>query len=420
MLHRDEREDQAINELERLKPHDHVCLIHESPEGQVPELVVPFLELGVNRGEKCLFILEALRSDDVRRHLQTAGMDVSALESSGQLVFHETETYTKRPSFDHSRVLAGLIAETQKAIDDGYPALRVTDDMSWALPGRPGSEKVLAYEAKLNRDFFPRYPCLVLCQYHRGRFDAEILKGALATHPLVARQDRVYHNSYYLSPEELMGEKPTQSELEHRLKALERERQYQDRVKAMQEALEDMLRAFEARDPYSSGHQERVTRLACAIAEQMGLSEAQVDVIAQAGKVHDIGKMFVGTDVLTKPGRLTEMELAEIKAHPRAGFDLLDKMGFPYPVLQIVLQHHERLDGSGYPQGLSGDEILVEARVLAVADVVEAMCYDRSYREALGVAATLLELSWKKGVLYDAEVVEACSRLFTKKGFKFE
>jgi PAS domain S-box-containing protein len=176
---------------------------------------------------------------------------------------------------------------------------------------------------------------------------------------------------------------------------------------------------IEMRDPYTAGHQRRVTILACAIAEDMGLTENQFDGLRMAGLIHDLGKFTVPVEILSKAGSLSETEFNMIKTHPQAGYNLLKEIEFPWPVARIVLQHHERLDGSGYPQGLKGKEIMLEASILAVADVVEAMASHRPYRAALGIEAALEEISNNKGVLYDHEVVDACIKLFTEKGFTF-
>ena len=170
------------------------------------------------------------------------------------------------------------------------------------------------------------------------------------------------------------------------------------------------------RDPYTAGHQRRVADLACAIGEEMGLSEDQIEGIRMAGIVHDIGKMYAPAEILGRPGQLTEIEFSIIKLHPQAGYDILRSIQFPWPIAQTVLQHHERLDGSGYPSGLSGEDIILEARILAVADVVEAMASHRPYRPAFSIGRALDEVSQKRGVLYDPEVVDACLRLFVEKG----
>jgi PAS domain S-box-containing protein/putative nucleotidyltransferase with HDIG domain len=176
----------------------------------------------------------------------------------------------------------------------------------------------------------------------------------------------------------------------------------------------------EMRDPYTAGHQRRVTILACAMAEEMGLTEEQFDGLRMAGLVHDIGKFSVPVEILNKPGRISETEFNIIKYHSQAGYNILKEIEFPWPVAQIVLQHHERLDGSGYPQGLKNGGIMLEAKILAVADVVEAMASHRPYRPALGIDTALEEIAKNQGILYDPEIVDICKRLFIKKGFTFE
>jgi PAS domain S-box-containing protein/putative nucleotidyltransferase with HDIG domain len=204
-------------------------------------------------------------------------------------------------------------------------------------------------------------------------------------------------------------------------KQAEEEKQniYEKLRKALEETVNALSSAVETRDPYTAGHQQRVANLASAIARAMNLSEAQVEGIRMAGVVHDVGKIRVPAEILSKPGAIDEIDFSIIKSHPQIGFNILRKIEFPYLVGQIILQHHERLNGSGYPVGLSGEKILLEARILAVADVVEAMASHRPYRPALGVGKALKEISRNKGVLYDPKVVDSCLKLFQKKKFRF-
>lgn len=192
----------------------------------------------------------------------------------------------------------------------------------------------------------------------------------------------------------------------------------------LQKTLDDTVNALattvETRDPYTAGHQRRVTQLACTIAEEMGFSKEQVKGIKITGLLHDIGKIYVPAEILSKPGRLTEMEFGIMKTHSRVGFEILKTVEFQWPVAQIVLQHHERMNGSGYPQGIRGQAILLEARILSVADVVEAMSSHRPYRPALGIDKALEEILQNKGTLYDSEVVDVCVRLFIGKRFNFD
>jgi len=173
-------------------------------------------------------------------------------------------------------------------------------------------------------------------------------------------------------------------------------------------------------DPYTAGHQRRVARLASAIGEEMGLSTYRVEGMRIAAILHDIGKVTVPPEILSKPGRITQAEYEIIKAHPQAGYEIIKEIEFPWPVGQAILQHHEKLNGSGYPQGLRDGEVILEARVLAVADMVEAMSTHRPYRPALGISMALEELVQSKGVLYDPRVVNACCNLFHERGFSLE
>ena len=186
--------------------------------------------------------------------------------------------------------------------------------------------------------------------------------------------------------------------------------------KSLGGAVQTIARTVEARDPYTAGHQRRVADLARAIATEMSLSQSQIDGMRMAGAVHDLGKMCVPAEILSKPARLTGPEFDMIKAHPRVGYDILDPIEFPWPVAQIVLQHHERMNGSGYPSGLSHDDILPEASIMGVADVVEAMASRRPYRPALGMDKVLDEILQNRDVLYDPHVADACLRVF-EKGF---
>ncbi len=185
-------------------------------------------------------------------------------------------------------------------------------------------------------------------------------------------------------------------------------------------AIDSLASAIEMRDPYTAGHQERVTRLASAIAAEMGLDEDRIEGIQIAGIIHDIGKLYVPAEILSKPTKLNDLEYSMIKMHSQVGYTILSKIDFPWPIAEIVHQHHETVNGSGYPRGLSGKDILLEAKILCVADVVEAMSSHRPYRPALGMPAALEQIAQKRGILYDREVVDACLRLFREKKFKFD
>jgi response regulator RpfG family c-di-GMP phosphodiesterase len=189
---------------------------------------------------------------------------------------------------------------------------------------------------------------------------------------------------------------------------------------SMDSTVEAIARMVELRDPYTAGHEHRVGQLAAAIGNEMGLPERQVEGLGVIGHLHDIGKIAVPAEILSKPTRLTQIEFDMVKAHAQSGYDILKDLEFPWPVAQAVLQHHERLDGSGYPQGLDAAEIILEARILMVADVVEAMTNHRPYRSSLGLEEAMAEITANRGRLYDGQVVDTCISLFAEKGFRFE
>jgi HD-GYP domain-containing protein (c-di-GMP phosphodiesterase class II) len=226
---------------------------------------------------------------------------------------------------------------------------------------------------------------------------------------------------------------PSQADIEKKIQDLENEikrlkKQAQaartelqlssDRLrKTMGGIIQAMSLTIEKRDPYTAGHQRRVTKLCRAIATAMGFPWERVQGFRMAAVIHDLGKIQVPAEILSKPGQLTENEFGIIKTHPQIGFDILKGIEFSWPIAQIILQHHERLDGSGYPQGLCGEDILPEARILAVADVVEAMSSHRPYRPALGLDKAIEEIRQQRDILYDAEAVDACLKVITDNRF---
>jgi len=188
--------------------------------------------------------------------------------------------------------------------------------------------------------------------------------------------------------------------------------------KSLGATIQAMAVTVEERDPYTAGHQHRVSDLARSIATEMGLPADQIDGIRMAATIHDLGKISVPAELLSMPRKLMDIEFNLIKTHSRSGYDILKDIEFPWPIARIILEHHERMNGSGYPQGLRGDNILIESRIISVADVVESMASHRPYRPSLGIDAALEEIGKNRGILYDDNVVDVCLRLFHEKGYQ--
>ncbi|ADE11567.1 HD domain-containing phosphohydrolase [Sideroxydans lithotrophicus] len=186
------------------------------------------------------------------------------------------------------------------------------------------------------------------------------------------------------------------------------------------QTIEAIASTVEARDPYTAGHQRRVAIIASAIAREMGLTDERIHALYLAASIHDLGKIRIPAEILSKPGRLNAIEYELVKSHPKTGYDIIKDIQFPWPIAQMVLQHHERADGSGYPQGLKSDQIMLEAMIIAVADVVEAMSSHRPYRPGLGLDEALEEITRQRGTLYDPAVVDSCISMFREKRFVLE
>jgi PAS domain S-box-containing protein len=301
----------------------------------------------------------------------------------------------------------------------------------------PSVEKLLGYTLE-EIDALPLDKILTASSLQKGNdfLSAEISK-ALATPPtyslkqlmeleFICKDGRILWIECTFSfirdendkPLSLMGEgrditerKLAEDKLQQTLGSLKR---------AVGTTIQVLVSALESRDPYTVGHQSRAANLASAIAAEMGLTPDMIEGIHMAGSIHDIGKLSIPTELLTKPTQLTNIEYSLIKVHSDSGYEMLKNVESPWPLAETVHQHHERMDGTGYPGSLKGDEILIEARILAVADIVEAMASHRPYRPALGIEAALEEIEKNKGTLYDAVVVDACLKLFHEKGYQFE
>jgi len=240
---------------------------------------------------------------------------------------------------------------------------------------------------------------------------------------------------YYLEERKMMDEGPFQKEegklisataerlgnlIEGKQSEIKLQQSYQKLKNALDASIETMSKIIEVKDPYTAGHQQKVSQLTTAIAKELNFSPDKVEGIRIASLIHDIGKISVPTEILSKTTTLSDIEFSLIKGHSQAGSDILKAIDFSYPVAQIVLQHHERLDGTGYPNNLKGDEILLEAKIIGVADVVGAMLSQRPYRSAHSMEEVLEEISKNKGILYDPKIVDVCIKLFKEKEFKFE
>ncbi|MCK9313811.1 MAG: HD domain-containing protein [Methanocorpusculum sp.] len=288
--------------------------------------------------------------------------------------------------------------ESRQYLEENQPQIVLCD---WMLPDGKGL------------DIFPQdpeqipFPIVVMTSYGNEGLAVEAIKAGALDY-IVKSADTLANMAFFVLR--------VLREWKHITARKEAERRLHS---VLWQTVETLALMVEKRDPYTSGHQKKVSELSTVIARKMNLSEETVQGIKIAAILHDIGKLMVPLEYLNKPGKLDPLEFSIIKTHPQHAYEMLKAIDFPFPVDQIVLQHHEKYDGSGYPQGICGEEILLEARIITVADVVEAISSHRPYRPALGIRAALEEILSNSGKFYDPNVVQACLELFQNGEFHF-
>ncbi len=279
--------------LQDIELHNHLCLIYESLE-EWRAVTIPFIAIGLQRRERCICVLSDQSADMVRAHLGQKGVDVASVERSGQLIIaYGPEAYTTEMSFEPERIIDLAIARTEEAIREGYSGLRVIGDMTWAVRDYPGLDKLLEYEARLNRELFPKYPCLGICQYDRRKFSSKLIKGVIMTHPLLVKENRVYNNFYYVPPEDFLGRNRAAMEVQHWLNNLERERHIQQmREKFVEDILAAGARSAEqVFKDYRQFWPRAEEKTAPIIKNPLTLRQRQIlNLIAQGGTNRQIGE----------------------------------------------------------------------------------------------------------------------------------
>ncbi len=335
-----------------------------------------------------------------------------------------TEQLRVKGELKHSQVLLNTIVENIPAM----VFLKRAEDLRFELFNRAG-EQLLGYSrdemlGKNDHDLFPQEQAEFFTKNDRAVLESrrphEISEEPVKTADGSEKWLDTFKVGLYDEadrPTHLLG---VSIDITSR-KRMQDELREQHRIlgQALEGTIHTASMAVEVRDPYTAGHQRRVAELACAIAQAMGLGDERINGVRMGAMIHDIGKVGVPAEILSKPSRLSQVEFQMVREHAVMGFNILKEVQFPWPVAEIAHQHHERIDGSGYPQGLKGESILLEARIICVADVVESMASHRPYRPALGMPAALDEITGNRGVLYDAVVVDACIRVLDG-GFEFK
>jgi len=323
------------------------------------------------------------------------------LEAKSLELVETAQSYLRQGTFNPNSSIMFLEKAVLNALREGFEGLCVAGTGTPILESGAGLEKLLEYEASVN-DLVEEFPLVATCLYNTARMDRKNVLEISRLHPYVLRMGEFSMNDdYYSAPDRVI------------------EFDIASRLDICRGTADSLLQMFKIKSIYVEAHEDNVSRLAVSIADEMGLDSFTKACIEMAGKIHDVGMISLFLDMISRPGPLQSFEWKLLQEHPRTGFELTKGVPFPGKVSNAILQHHERMDGSGYPNGLTGSEISLEGCILAVSEVVSAMSFYRPYRDTHGVKFALDEIVKNSGSLYHADVVESCLAVF-KKGFAFE
>lgn len=423
----------TLEELKLVGKGDHMVLLYDNDVYNA-EISAAYIGSRVMRNEKCIYIAG---DDDKELLMQKLDLiiDVEEALSKGQLsILNQSDAYSKEGQFNPDRMISLIKELSLEAISQGYEAFAITGEVSWVLQYDSGFEKIMDYEYKLNSEIFGNCPVSAICRYNLNKFSSEMIKNVIDVHPIIIWEGEIHHNPYYFDVvdvnvidiheyklksmlKNISEFTNTKSRFYNELKEKENENQLLQ-LRLMKDIIISLTSLLEIHDDYTKNHSENVAKIARKIAVEMGLPQDEVSKIYFAGLVHDVGKTIIPNHILNKKGKLTEEEFDLIKNHPYYGHEALSKTEALKFISDLVLYHHERVDGKGYPYQISGEEIPLGAKILCVADAYDAMINDRPYRDAMSKEDALMELERCKGTQFDSAVVDVFIREIV--GFNYD
>jgi len=376
-------------------------IVFQDNVGKLGTTLGKYYAKGYSDGKRLLFAFNEITPKDIRDALSPFGLDLDELYTCGKAVLVSAEdSYLKGGSFSPDRMLKVLEDATIEALDDGFTGIQGAGDMSWIFQRKTDADALLDYESRLN-DFVSEYPYSASCIFDTSRMERRSLLQVSKLHPFVLTPGGSVRN------------------YDHFQGFTERSENIREECKELLSGSARMVSAIlEMRSLYVEDHTENVAKLAKTIAFELDRDSLLTLTMEMAGRIHDMGMLPLFSDMISKPGKLLSFEREMIQGHPLTGYEIAKKLPYPVAVARAVLEHHERLDGTGYPLGLKGSEISLEGMILAVSEVVSAMSFYRPYREQYGVELALDEILKNAGKHYDREVANACLRCF-EKGFEF-
>ena len=415
------KSNSVLEKMNRIKPGDHMVFLYEDKNTKSnANLMADYIIARVSKNEKCIFISGDIDIELIMERLKDS-IDLEKMITNKQLlILNNNDAYSKSGKFDPRKMIDLLKVLAFEAIEEGYSAVAITGEISWVLEYDDGVSRIMSYEYLLNEEIFGSYPVSAICRYNINKFSSKMIKNIIEIHPIVIWKDKVHENPFYCNVIETEKVDIDKYKVESMLASIDKythiksrfndkieiaEKKYKElqlnQLKNMVVALTGLLEIY---DTYTKNHSMNVSEISKRIAQVIQLSEKVTNQIYYAGLVHDIGKAIVPKEIINKKTKLSEAEFDLIKNHPLDAYKALKKSQGLNHIASIVLQHHERWDGYGYPNNLKGEDICLESRIIAIADAYDAMTSKRPYREALSKEEAINEIKKNAGTQFDPSI----------------
>ena len=411
----------TLEELKLIGQGDHMVLLYDNNEYNA-EMSAAYISSRITRNEKCFYVAGDDEYDLLMEKLEGL-IDVDKVIKTGQLnILSKNDAYSKDGCFNPSSMIQLLKKLSLEAIDEGYEAFAVTGEISWVLEYESGFKKIMEYEYMLNHEIFGQYPVSAICRYSLNKFSSEMIKHIIEVHTIIIWEGQIHDNPFYMDVIDTSDINIDEFQVNSMLQTITsftntksrfyqelKEKEHQNEVlqlNLMKSIIMTLTSLLEIHDEYTKNHSEHVALVAKKIATELGLSQVEVNEIFFAGLVHDIGKTVIPHEIINKKARLTEAEFELIKKHSYYGYESLTKIDVLKSISELVLYHHERFDGKGYPAQIAGEAIPLGARILCVADAYDAMVNDRPYHQAMQKGEAIEELQRCSGTQFDQRIVD--------------
>jgi len=410
-----------LEKMNLIAAGDHMVFLYEDSDViSNAKVMSNYIISRISKNEKCFFISGDIDMQIILENLRTS-IDYEEAVNRGQLsILNRNDAYSKDGKFEPKKMIAFLKELALQAIKEGYNAFAITGELSWVLEYDDGFSRIMEYEYLLNDEIFGSYSVSAVCRYNINKFSSHMIKNIIEVHPIILWKKEVHENPFYFEVVKTENLDVEKFQVKSMLTAIEKytyvksrfhdeikstEKKYQElQLNQLKNMIVTLTEFLEIYDQYTKNHSTNVAKIAKKIGKAINLSDQVTGQIYYAGLVHDIGKALISKEILNKKGKLSKEEFEIIKKHPGDAYKALKKSKELNNIANIVLQHHERWDGNGYPNGLKGEDIYLESRIMAIADSYDAMTSDRPYRKALSKQEAIDEIRKNAGKQFDPKI----------------